>query len=158
MEWSIRDLAREYDVTLRTIRHYEALGLLDPERRGQTRVFHNRDRIRLELVLRGRRLGFSLDEIARIVNMYDDRPGEDGQLRYLLDQIAVRRAELARMREDIARTEADLDAVEARCQETLAQLPGRAPGTAPERPLRGTTCQERQAARYAVQALFMRVD
>lgn len=119
MEWTIRDLAREYDVTLRTIRHYEALGLLDPERRGQTRVFHNRDRIRLELVLRGRRLGFSLDEIARIVNMYDDRPGEEGQLRYLLDQIAVRRAELAQMREDIARTEADLDAVEARCREEL---------------------------------------
>lgn len=122
MEWSIRDLAREYDVTLRTIRHYEALGLLDPERRGQIRVFHNRDRIRLELVLRGRRLGFSLDEIARIVNMYDDRPGEAGQLRYLLDQIAVRRAELARMRDDIARTEADLDAVEARCRESLARL------------------------------------
>lgn len=122
VEWTIRDLAREYDVTLRTIRHYEALGLLDPERRGQTRVFHNRDRIRLELVLRGRRLGFSLDEIARIVNMYDDRPGEEGQLRYLLDQIAVRRAELARMREDIARTEADLDAVETRCRETLARL------------------------------------
>lgn len=122
VEWTIRDLAREYDVTLRTIRHYEALGLLAPERRGQNRVFHNRDRIRLELVLRGRRLGFSLDEIARIVNMYDDRPGEEGQLRYLLDQIAVRRAELDRMREDIARTEADLDAVEARCRETLARL------------------------------------
>lgn len=122
MEWSIRDLASEYDVTLRTIRHYEALGLLTPERRGQNRVFHNRDRIRLELVLRGRRLGFSLEEITRIVNMYDDRPGEKGQLHYLLDQIAVRRAELARMREDIARTEADLDAVEARCRETLAQL------------------------------------
>ncbi|WP_109508266.1 MerR family transcriptional regulator [Nocardioides speluncae] len=122
MEWSIRDLAREYDVTLRTIRHYEALGLLTPERRGQTRVFHNRDRIRLELVLRGRRLGFPLDEIARIVNMYDDRPGEEGQLRYLLDQIGVRRAELARMREDISRTEADLDAVEARCREELDRL------------------------------------
>ena len=120
--WTISDLAREYDVTLRTIRHYEALGLLAPERRGSVRVFHPRDRIRLELVLRGRRLGFSLDEIARIVNMYDDRPGEAGQLAYLLEQIEVRRAELARMRDDIDRTEADLDAVEARCRESLDRL------------------------------------
>ena len=120
--WTIRDLAAAYDVTLRTIRHYEALGLLAPERRGTTRVFHQRDRIRLELVLRGRRLGFSLDEIARIVNMYDDQPGEAGQLEYLLDQIRVRREELARMRADIDQTEADLDAVEARCREDLARL------------------------------------
>lgn len=120
--WTISDLAREYDVTLRTIRHYEALGLLAPERRGSVRVFHPRDRIRLELVLRGRRLGFSLDEIARIVNMYDDRPGEAGQLAYLLEQIEVRRAELARMRDDIDRTEVDLDEVEALCRESLDRL------------------------------------
>ncbi len=127
MTWTITQLAEEYDVTLRTIRHYEALGLLSPERRGTARIFHQRDRIRLELVLRGRRLGFSLDEIARIVNMYDDRPGERGQLEYLLDQIEVRRGELARMRDDIARTEADLDAVERRCRDSLARLtpPGR---------------------------------
>lgn len=120
--WTIRQLAEEYGVTLRTIRHYEALGLLSPERRGSVRVFHPRDRIRLELVLRGRRLGFGLDEIARIVNMYDDRPGEAGQLEYLLSQIEVRRAELARMRADIAQTEEDLAAVERRCQEHLARL------------------------------------
>ena len=120
--WTIRDLAAEYDITLRTIRHYEALGLVSPERRGSTRVFHQRDRIRLELVLRGRRLGFSLDEIARIVNMYDDQPGEAGQLEYLLDQIRVRRAELDRMRADIEQTERDLDVVEARCREDLARL------------------------------------
>jgi len=120
--WTIRELAEEYGVTLRTIRHYEALGLLSPERRGSVRVFHPRDRIRLELVLRGRRLGFGLDEIARIVNMYDDRPGEAGQLEYLLSQIEVRRAELARMRADIAQTEEDLAAVERRCHEHLARL------------------------------------
>lgn len=120
--WTISQLAEEYDVTLRTLRHYEAVGLLSPERRGSTRVFHQRDRIRLELVLRGRRLGFSLEQIARIVNMYDDRPGEHGQLTYLLDQIDVRRAELARMRDDIDRTEADLDDVERRCREALAGL------------------------------------
>lgn len=120
--WSITELAQEYGVTLRTIRHYEALGLLHPQRRGTTRVFHRRDRIRLELVLRGRRLGFGLDEIARIVNMYDDRPGEAGQLDYLLAQIEVRRTELARMRADIAQTERDLDEVEAHCREALGAL------------------------------------
>ncbi len=123
--WTITDLAREYDVTLRTIRHYEALGLVSPERQGTTRIFHNRDRIRLELVLRGRRLGFSLDEIARIVNMYDDQPGEAGQLDYLLAQIQVRRAELSRMLSDIQQTLVDLDVVEARCRHELAVLAGR---------------------------------
>lgn len=122
--WTIGQLADEYGVTLRTLRHYESLGLLSPERAGATRVFHKRDRIRLELVLRGRRLGFSLPEIARIVDMYDDRPGERGQLEYLLAQIDNRRTELARMRDDIARTEADLDLVEARCREALAELDG----------------------------------
>jgi DNA-binding transcriptional MerR regulator len=120
--WGITQLADEYDVTLRTIRHYEALGLLTPERRGTTRVFHRRDRIRLELVLRGRRMGFSLDEIARIVNMYDEQPGEAGQLEYLLDQIEVRRDELARMRADIDQTERDLAQLERRCRESLGAL------------------------------------
>jgi DNA-binding transcriptional MerR regulator len=120
--WGITQLAEEYDVTLRTIRHYEALGLLTPERRGTTRIFHRRDRIRLELILRGRRMGFSLDEIARIVNMYDEQPGEVGQLEYLLDQIEVRREELARMRADIDQTERDLDQLEQRCRESLQEL------------------------------------
>jgi DNA-binding transcriptional MerR regulator len=120
--WTITELAAEYDVTLRTLRHYETLGLLSPERRGTTRIYHQRDRIRLELVLRGRRLGFSLEEIARIVNMYDDQPGEAGQLEYLLDQIEVRRSELARMKADIRQTERELNELEARCRETLSAL------------------------------------
>ena len=120
--WTIAELAEEYGVTLRTIRHYEALGLIGPERRGTERIFRQRDRIRLELVLRGRRLGFSLDEIGRIVDMYDEPPGEAGQLEYVLQQIEVRRADLARMRADIEQTERDLDAVEARVREDLDRL------------------------------------
>jgi DNA-binding transcriptional MerR regulator len=120
--WTITDLAEEYGVTLRAIRHYEEVGLLTPERRGTTRVFHARDRIRLALILRGKRLGFSLDEIARIVNMYDEQPGEVGQLEYLLDQIAVRRSELEQRRRDIEQTLAELDTVERRCREDLARL------------------------------------
>jgi DNA-binding transcriptional MerR regulator len=122
--WTISELADEYAVTLRTLRHYEDLGLLAPERRGTARVFHHRDRIRLELILRGRRLGFSLVEIATIVNMYDEQPGETGQLEYLLDQIEERRAELEQRRRDIDETRAELDEVERRCREDLARLAG----------------------------------
>jgi len=120
--WTITQLAEEHDVTLRTLRHYEDVGLLSPERRGTTRVFHQRDRIRLRLILRGKRLGFTLPEIATIVDMYDDQPGEAGQLRYLLDQIEVRRAELAQRRRDIDDTLDELAEVEARCRDDLAQL------------------------------------
>jgi DNA-binding transcriptional MerR regulator len=120
--WSITSLAEEFGVTLRTIRHYEDVGLITPGRRGTTRVFHARDRIRLRLILRGKRLGFSLPEIRTIVNMYDEQPGEAGQLQYLLDQIEVRRRELTQMRRDIDDTMAELDVVAERCREDLAAL------------------------------------
>jgi len=121
--WSITELSEEFGVTLRTLRHYEDVGLLTPERRGSRRVFHPRDRIRLQLVLRGRRLGFSLPEIRTIVNMYDEQPGEAGQLHYLLEQIEVRRAELDRLRRDIDDTLRELDEVADRCRQDLAALP-----------------------------------
>ena len=120
--WTISALAEEFGVTLRTLRHYEDVGLISPERRGSTRVFHARDRIRLQLILRGKRLGFSLPEIRTIVNMYDEQPGEAGQLQYLLDQIDVRRTELEQLRRDIEETTLELDRVEARCREDLAAL------------------------------------
>jgi len=120
--WTISQLAEEFGVTLRTIRHYEDVRLLSPARRGTIRVFDTRQRIRLQLVLRGKRLGFSLPEIATIVNMYDEQPGEAGQLQYLLDQIEVRRVELEQMRRDIDQTMAELAHVERRCREDLAAL------------------------------------
>ena len=120
--WTISELAAEFGVTLRTIRFYEDRGLITPERRGTLRVFHPRDRVRLGLVLRGRRLGFSLAQIATIVDMYDAEPGEAGQLRYLLDQITDRRAELEQRRRDIDETLTELDEVAQRCVEELATL------------------------------------
>jgi len=120
--WSITELAEEFGVTLRTIRFYEDRGLIAPERRGQQRVFGPRDRVRLALILRGKRLGFSLDEIQTIVDMYDAEPGESGQLRYLLSQIEVRRAELELRRRDIEETLAELDEVEARCRDDLRRF------------------------------------
>lgn len=123
--WSIAELATEYDVTLRTIRFYEDRGLLTPERRGTVRVYHSRDRVRLGLILRGKRLGFSLDEIATIVDMYDAEPGEEGQLVYLLNQIQTRRTELEQRRRDIEETLQELSEVEHRCQADLDSLRNR---------------------------------
>jgi DNA-binding transcriptional MerR regulator len=120
--WSIAEVATEFGVTHRTVRFYEDQGLISPERQGTQRVFHPRDRIRLALVLRGKRLGFDLAEIRRIVDMYDQAPGEAGQLRYLLDQIADRRAELEQRRRDIEVTLAELDEVERRCRESLGGI------------------------------------
>ncbi|HEY0692902.1 MAG TPA: MerR family DNA-binding transcriptional regulator [Kribbella sp.] len=120
--WSIAELAAAYGVTLRTIRFYEDKGLLTPERRGTARVYHPRDKVRLGLILRGKRLGFSLDEISTIVDMYDAEPGEEGQLVYLLDQIGSRRAELEQRRRDIDETLRELAEVERRCRADLKAL------------------------------------
>ncbi len=120
--YSISDLARDFDVTTRTIRYYEDKGLLSPERRGTRRLFQPRDRTRLKLILRGKRLGFSLAEIAEIVDMYDAAPGEVGQLRLLIDKIGTRRDQLIGQMRDIEATLGDLGRVEARCVERLAAL------------------------------------
>lgn len=120
--WTIADLADEFDVTHRTIRHYEELGLISPERRGTVRVFHRRDRTRLALILRGKRIGFPLEEIRTIIDMYDQTPGEAGQLTYLLEQIAARREDLEQRRADIEQTLRDLREVEARCRSDLRAL------------------------------------
>lgn len=121
-EYSIRDLAREFGVTTRTIRFYEDEGLLAPERRGQMRVYRARDRVRLRLILRGKRLGFRLAEIRDILDMYDSEPGETGQLRHLLGKIAERRTALERQRADIDETLAEMAEIEARCNERLTAL------------------------------------
>ncbi len=123
--WSISELAQEFGVTLRTIRFYEDRGLLEPERRGPSgrqRLFHPRDHVRLALILRGRRLGFSLEEIATIIGMYDAEPGEVGQLRYLLAQIEGRRHDLRQRRADIDQTLEELGVARRRCEEELARL------------------------------------
>ncbi|HEY9562934.1 MAG TPA: MerR family DNA-binding transcriptional regulator [Nocardioides sp.] len=119
MTWTIRQLADDYGLTLRTLRHYEDLGLLHPVRVGTERQYHQRDRIRLELILRGRRVGFSLDEIATIVNMYDEPPGEAGQLEFLIDQCEIRRRALEQQRLDIDATLADLAGIAERCRADL---------------------------------------
>ncbi len=120
--YSISELAKEFDITTRTIRFYEDEGLLSPARRGRTRVYTPRDRVRLKLVLRGKRLGFSLTEIGDIINMYDSESGESGQLEYFLSKIDERRAVLQRQREDIDITLQELAAIEAQCRGRLENV------------------------------------
>jgi DNA-binding transcriptional MerR regulator len=119
---TIAQIAEEFGVTHRTLRFYEDQGLISPQRRGTQRLFHPRDRVRVALVLRGKRLGFSLEEIRRIIDMYDAEPGEVGQLHYLIEQVERRRAELLQRQRDIEETLAELNDVQRRCEEDLARL------------------------------------
>lgn len=99
--YSISDLAQEFGITTRTIRYYEDQGLISPERNGVSRVFSNRDRVRLKLALRGKRLGFSLSEIRELFELYDVSRDEQRQLEAFLGKLERRRAMLEQQREDI---------------------------------------------------------
>lgn len=124
LTYSISDLAREFGITTRTIRFYEDKGLLSPRRDGMKRIYDQRDWVRLRLVLRGKRLGFSLDEIAGIIDMYDTEPGEVGQLEYMLGRLTEQRQTLLQQRQDLEQTLSELDQIEAQCREQLARMQG----------------------------------
>jgi DNA-binding transcriptional MerR regulator len=119
--FSISELADEFEVTPRTLRFYEAQGILSPKREGTKRLFSPRDRVRLRLVVRGKRLGFSLLELKNIIDMYDSEVGEAGQLQYLLKRIHDQCAELEHKRQDINDTLRELHMTAARCIEGLAE-------------------------------------
>ncbi len=121
---SISELAEEFDVTPRTLRFYEAQGILSPLREGTKRFFSPRDRVRLRLVVRGKRLGFSLVELKNILDMYDSEVGESGQLQYLLKRIHDQCEVLEQKRQDINDTLRDLHMTAARCIEGLASKYG----------------------------------
>lgn len=112
--YSISDLAREFDVTTRTIRFYEDEGLLNPERKGQTRIYTPRDRVLLKLILRGKRLGFSLAECRELFNLYDPEHGNQAQYQRMLDKLAERRRALTQQLNDIRLMQIELDTAEAR--------------------------------------------
>ena len=113
--YSIGDLSREFGVTTRTIRFYEDQGLLSPTRDGQNRIYEVRDRVRLKLVLRGKRLGFSLKEIKKLIELYDAPEGEGAQLRRFIEKIRARRSELLAQKDDIEYVLDELDTLERRC-------------------------------------------
>ncbi len=120
--WTIREIADEFEVTHRTVRHYEDLGLISPERRGTTRVYHRRDRTRLGLILRGRRLGFPLEEVRTIIDLYDAPRGRASQLEYVLAQVDERRADLEERRRDLNAALRELGEFERRCRSDLSGL------------------------------------
>ena len=119
--FSISDLAREFDITPRTIRFWEDQGLLFPRREGQARVFSRRDRTRLKLALRGKRLGLSLLRIKEMIEMYDTARDESSQLLKFLDVLAERRAAYERQREDIEAVLEEIAGFEQVCCELLAK-------------------------------------
>ena len=119
--YSISDLAREFGVTTRTIRHYEELGLLAPRRVGQARLFSAADRIKLKLILRGKRLGFTLDESREIIEMYDPEGNNVEQLQRLLEAIQAQRERLSSQLDDIAKMMRDLNEAEAACLTALKE-------------------------------------
>ena len=118
-EYSISDLATEFDVTTRTIRFYEEKGLLAPRRRGNTRIYSAADRTALKLILRGRRLGFTLEESHSIIAMYDPGRGNIKQLKALIAKIQEKRAQLQQQLSDLQGMMLDLREAEQKCVEAL---------------------------------------
>jgi DNA-binding transcriptional MerR regulator len=106
--FSIRELTKELGVTPRTLRHYEDEGLIAPARQGQNRLYSARDRARIVLILRGRRVGFSLTEIGEVLDLYDNQDNGAAQLAYAKRKFAERVESLERQRDDIEESLAEL--------------------------------------------------
>ncbi|WOX50595.1 MerR family DNA-binding transcriptional regulator [Aeromonas sp. CD] len=120
--YSISELAHEFDITPRTIRYYEDEGLITPTREGQTRIYSHKDKIRLKLTLRGKRLGFSLAEIRELFDMYDTDRSSKTQLNSMIQLIEAKRHSLRQQLEDIQMVMAELEAAEQRCVNSLNSL------------------------------------
>ncbi|WP_459205843.1 MerR family transcriptional regulator [Pseudomonas sp. MLB6B] len=118
--YSISDLSRELDITTRAIRFYEEQGLLAPERRGLERIYSARDKVTLKLILRGKRIGFSLAECRELIGLYDPAGGNARQLNGMLAKIAERRAQLEQQMLDIQQMHLELDTAQERCEQALA--------------------------------------
>ena len=119
---TITDLADEFALTTRAIRFYEDQGLLSPERRGTRRIYSQRERVRLKLVLRGKRLGMSLADIAVILDLYDVDHNERPQLVKFLEVLAARRVLLEQQREDIDVVLEEISTIERDCRKRLKNL------------------------------------
>ena len=117
---TITELAAEFDITARAIRFYEDVGLLAPQRVGRNRIYTQRDRTRLKLTLRGKRLGLSLLEIKQLVDMYDSPSDTAQQLTAFMAVLNAHRRQLEQQREDIEITLAEIAQHEARCHRVLA--------------------------------------
>lgn len=119
--YSIRHLAEEFSVTTRTLRFYEEKGLLTPTRQGHNRFYDNADRARLKLILRGKKLGLTLDESSDIIAMYQADGRNQKQLKALLEKIAEKQAQLKLQQKELNTMMADLKTWQARCEAELMQ-------------------------------------
>lgn len=119
--FTITELAAEFDITPRAIRFYEDMGLLEPSRDGRNRVYTHRDRTRLKLTLRGKRLGLSLQEVKQLVDMYDSESDAAPQLTAFLEVLRQHRRQLEQQLDDIAVTLAEISQHEERCEALLAE-------------------------------------
>ena len=137
--YTIGELAREFDITTRTIRFYEDEGLLAPIRVGSKRLYRRRDRTRLKLILRGKRLGFTLGEIRETFELYDQAHGEAKQLRYYLSVLAEKHEQLLQQRRDLDETLAELSQSYEHCRQLLADQERREEraATSPDEDARG---------------------
>ena len=120
-EYSIGDLAREFDVTTRAIRFYEDQGLLAPRREGQRRIYTPRDRARLKLTLRGKRLGLTLSEIRELIDMYEPGRDERPQLARFLAVLTQHKSLLEQQRSDIEAQLSEITAFEKRIRKSLGE-------------------------------------
>lgn len=118
-QYNISELAAEFGVTTRTIRFYEEKRLLVPRRQGASRIYNSTDHTKLKLILRGKRLGFSLEDSGEIIGLYDPAQGNKTQLRQLIAMIHSRREKLSNQLEDIQLMMLELEQVEKRAVETL---------------------------------------
>ena len=119
--YSISDLSKEFDITTRSIRFYEDQGLLKPQRRGQTRVYNLKDKVRLKLILRGKRLGFSLAETRRLFEMYDADKSSTSQLDTMIELIEDKKAALQQQMDDIKVVLMELNSAEQQCRASLSK-------------------------------------
>lgn len=117
---TISELAQEFGVTTRTIRFYEEKGLVTPLRDGQKRLFSPADRVRIKLILRGKRIGMTLAECVEFIDMYDPAHNNEDQLHSLIEDVKSRRERLLQQKQDIDEMLAGLDEVQKLCQASLA--------------------------------------
>lgn len=120
--YSIGDLSKEFDITTRSIRFYEDQGLITPTRKGQTRIYNQGDRVRLKLILRGKRLGFSLAETGRLFELYDADKSSAKQLSSMMELISQKKNDLKQQFDDINAVLIELNDLETNCQNILTQL------------------------------------
>jgi DNA-binding transcriptional MerR regulator len=135
--YTISALAKEFALTTRAIRFYEDEGLIAPQRAGRVRVYGERERVRLKLILRGKRLGLALSEIGELLDMYEVSRNERGQLAKFIELLADRRARLLQQKEDIDATLAEIDGIERECRRQLKDAATPRPGTVAARGGRG---------------------